>query len=398
LAQTFSALPGSLLSFVVIAVVAGPLAWIALVAAAAFVAASALLAPIVIRAAATCENADAARDAFIGETVAGLRTIRGHGAENIWCQRVRQVFAGVSLAGFRVCSLKALLDAVGWALMAGAMFAVLIWGTGRVTAGTMSIGTLVAGTFLTWRMLAPLQSILNNLFPLAAAGRGFARLKTLLRGASEPPPHQSCDQLRPLRGAITLRQVTLRCGATGEPILRGIDAIISAGERVVISGPSGSGKSSLVKLIAGLYPPHDGAVLIDGEDVRRLDYRFLRSSVAYVPQTAHVFEGTIAYNLRLSDPGGGSSRGRPRRMDRDTPGGVGNAPLPRRAGAGAAGYPATDQSRPCLPASVGPLSLRSTGRRSRPGGGNGVHQQDRLLAWCGDGRAGEPGSQAPGDG
>ena len=82
----------------------------------------------------------------------------------------------------------------------------------------------------------------------------------------------------------------------------GVELAVKPGEIVAITGPSSSGKSTLLKLVAGLYQPQAGAVLIEGMDIRQLDLGELRDSVAFLPQTCNLFHGTIAQNLRLANP------------------------------------------------------------------------------------------------
>jgi ATP-binding cassette subfamily C protein/ATP-binding cassette subfamily C protein LapB len=87
-----------------------------------------------------------------------------------------------------------------------------------------------------------------------------------------------------------------------EPALAGVSFTIRPGEVVAVSGGNGSGKSSLLKLIACLYPVQAGAVLIDGVDVRQIDPLDLRHAIAYLPQQADRFGGSLAENLRLANP------------------------------------------------------------------------------------------------
>ena len=99
-----------------------------------------------------------------------------------------------------------------------------------------------------------------------------------------------------------MNRLVFRYPRSPEPTLRGIQLQILPGEVIAITGKSGGGKSTLLKLIAGLYPATGGAVLADRLDIRQLDPAEWRSAIAYAPQTAAFFHGTVSQNLRLACP------------------------------------------------------------------------------------------------
>jgi ATP-binding cassette subfamily B protein len=113
------------------------------------------------------------------------------------------------------------------------------------------------------------------------------------------PAIQSPPEAPPLPaggGAVELRGVTLRYDG-GSPSLTGVDLAVEAGKTVALVGPSGSGKTSLVGLIARLYDPSEGAVLVDGADVRSVDVGSLRSQIAFVADDSFLFTATVAENI-----------------------------------------------------------------------------------------------------
>ncbi|MCK5070259.1 MAG: ATP-binding cassette domain-containing protein, partial [Desulfocapsa sp.] len=110
------------------------------------------------------------------------------------------------------------------------------------------------------------------------------------------------DQPFNITGAISFSSVGLRYTADRGAVFSGMNLDIKAGEVVAVAGPSGSGKSSLLKLIIGLYPPQMGAVLIDGLDIRQRDPIALRRNISYTPQTPELFHGSIEQNLRMCKP------------------------------------------------------------------------------------------------
>ena len=99
-----------------------------------------------------------------------------------------------------------------------------------------------------------------------------------------------------------MQRLAFRYAQRQEAVLRGVQLEIKRGEMIAITGASGAGKTTLLRLIAGLYPPTLGAVLVDDMDLRQIDPTEWRSQIAFLPETANFFYGTLAQNIRLSRP------------------------------------------------------------------------------------------------
>ncbi|HLB07242.1 MAG TPA: ATP-binding cassette domain-containing protein, partial [Alphaproteobacteria bacterium] len=128
------------------------------------------------------------------------------------------------------------------------------------------------------------------------------QLDQLMRLPLERDPAAASASRKRFSGRIVFNRVSMRYRSDGEPALLGVSVEVAPREVVAITGTNGSGKSTVLKLIAGLYVPQAGTLSIDGLDLRQLNPIVLRQSVAYVPQVCQLFHGTIAQNLRLSDP------------------------------------------------------------------------------------------------
>ncbi len=186
-------------------------------------------------------------------------------------------------------------------MLAGA--ATLAWGATMIVDGTMTVGALIAAMALVWRVLSPLQMGLITLQRLDAMRNsikqidGLLRLKPELQERAAPAVVQ-----RVFRGAIKVNRVSLRYRPDSEPALLGVDLEAKPGEMVGLTGNSGAGKSTVLKVIAGLYQPQAGTVMLDGLDIRQMSPSELRNAVTYAPQNRHLFYGTVAQNLRLANP------------------------------------------------------------------------------------------------
>ena len=109
-------------------------------------------------------------------------------------------------------------------------------------------------------------------------------------------------RLDKMRGELSFSKVGLRYTSDTDPVFSGLSFDLKPGQILAVTGGNGSGKSTILKLINGLYNPQVGAISIDGIDIRQLNPQELRRQISYMPQSPRVFRGTIAENLRMADP------------------------------------------------------------------------------------------------
>jgi len=178
---------------------------------------------------------------------------------------------------------------------------VLVWGVFLVAEGKITVGGLIAANLLAGRVLAPLGNIAMT---IARAQQAFAAM----RGIS------AFTRLASDRSAVVASGETVAAGEIefrgvhftypGAPIeaLSNLSLRIGAGERVAILGKVGSGKSTIGRLMTGLYPADKGLVLVDGAEIRRYDPADLRRAIGYVSQEAELFAGTVRENITLGHP------------------------------------------------------------------------------------------------
>jgi len=302
LAGVFLELPFAGFFILVMAIIAGPLAWVPVVLMACFLLTGALVLPSMRRSVAVSGEARSQRQSFLIEMLSNVRDVKSSAAEAIWSQRHRELCAQSSLAGFRTTQISVLIQTIAQVLMMGAGIATIGLGTIQVLDGEMTIGALVACMALVWRILAPLQITFLSLTRLEQVKLGLHQINQLMNMKLEREPGRVVGQHRSLTGDIAFQRVSLRYTPNAEPALLGVDLKVEPGEVLAITGPSSSGKSTLLKLVSGLYQAQAGAVLINGMDIRQLDVGELRGAIAYLPQAAHFFHGTIAQNLRLANP------------------------------------------------------------------------------------------------
>ncbi|WP_311202751.1 ABC transporter ATP-binding protein [Actinophytocola gossypii] len=185
------------------------------------------------------------------------------------------------------------------ALLAGiAQAAVLAVGAGRVASGDLTPGVLLAFMLYLGLFFAPVQQLSGVFDGYQQARVGLRRIADLLRTPTsvEPPEHPTPVPAS-LAGSVELADVSFRYSGADRDAVSGITLTVSPGETVALVGPTGAGKSTVVKLIARFYDPTAGAVLVDGVDVREYDPSAYRQHLGVVPQEPHLFSGDVASNV-----------------------------------------------------------------------------------------------------
>ncbi|MFC7738814.1 peptidase domain-containing ABC transporter [Roseomonas sp. GCM10028921] len=276
--------------------------WVALVpvgAAAAFLLLFLATRGAVKRSVNAASQAGQARDVLALELLEAHRSLKLAGAEERWADSYATAAATAALASARAAAVSGRVMATAQAIVTLSGLLAMTTGVGAVLAGAMSSGALVAGMMLIWRVLAPMQGALMMLSRWEQTRASIRQVDGMMGLEVERPSAEQARMTAPENGDIVFHRVSLRYLATAEPVLAGATFQLSHGEVVAITGGDGSGKSSLLKLVAGLYRPQAGVVRLGGHDLRAFSPSVLRRTISYVPQTPDLLYGTIAQNLRL---------------------------------------------------------------------------------------------------
>ena len=294
-------IPFAILFISVIAILAGWLAIIPVVVILAYIAFGAFWLPYtsskVMQSGITKTN----KQRMLMQSMDGRKEIKAIGGESVWWERFRETSGDAVMANYRTFVASSILNSVSQSLMTLAGAATIGFGTLMVIHGDMSIGALIATMALIWRVLSPLQGAFLSFFKFQQLSKSIAQINQLMRMQTERHSGQSSLLLSQLKGRIKVDRVSFRYGPDDDPSLLGVSFDVQPGEMVAICGNTGAGKSTVLKMIAGMYKPQAGSFSIDGMDIRQLNAMDLRRAISYVPQITHMFHGTIAQNMRLNN-------------------------------------------------------------------------------------------------
>jgi ABC-type bacteriocin/lantibiotic exporter with double-glycine peptidase domain len=250
---------------------------------------------------------------LIGAAMRGLQMIdsfKASGTDGVFFQRWAGYHAKVVNAEQRLQLYRLVLAGLPLFLASMSTIAILVVGGLRVMEGALTIGMLVAFQGLMVSFSGPVDS-LTRLGGQLQDARGYLnRLDDVLRQGTDPGfgcraggPEQGAAAVpaRKLSGRVTIRGLTFGYSPLDPPLIEGFDLILEPGARVALVGGSGSGKSTIGRIIAGLYHPWSGEVLLDGRPMAEIPRQELRSSLAMVDQEITLFGGTVRENITLWD-------------------------------------------------------------------------------------------------
>src|SRR6201987_1857454 len=166
--------------------------------------------------------------------------------------------------------------------------------------GTLTIGTLITAIYLLQLVFPPLQGLSDVYGQLQSAGAAMVKIATSLDEEPESQDRTGAKPLARLEGDLEIDNVVFAYGK--DPVLRGISFHIAPGGCFALVGESGHGKSTLARLIGRHYDPEEGAVRVDGHDLRDVQIRSYRRQLGVVLQDPFLFSGTIATNIRFAKP------------------------------------------------------------------------------------------------
>ena len=302
MALTLFELPFVIIFIVVIAYLGGPVAFVPIIMIALYGILTLIMTPLIRAAVGKAARAGARRQELVVETLGGMRAVKYCGAEAAWLERYRTLSAKAALHGFSASQYSSLVQTMSHVLMVGAGVGTIVFGVFRIINGDMSIGGLVASMMLVWRVLGPLQTSFVSMSRITQVKASIGQIDNLMNLRAEREQHSKLKPIKRMEGFVSFNRVSIRYSPEADPALVGVTFEVDPGEIVTIVGGNGSGKSTVLKLLVGMYMAQAGSIRIDNQDIRQMDAIELRHAIAYVPQSQEFFYGTIAQNLRLSHP------------------------------------------------------------------------------------------------
>ena len=251
----------------------------------------------------TTYRATAIRNSTLIESLVGMETIKTQCAEGVMQRKWEQSVTFLARVGNDLRYLSQLVSSSIASVQQLVTVGMVIIGVYLIADRQMSQGALIACIMLSSRALSPFAQIANLLTQYQNAAMSLSALDKVVDQPVERPENASFVRRERLSGDIQFEGVSFSYpGDDAQNVLREVSFHLRQGEHVGIIGEVGSGKSTLNRLILGLYQPSAGKIKIDGVDIRQLDPAELRKTIGYVPQDVSLFYGTLRENITIGMP------------------------------------------------------------------------------------------------
>lgn len=247
-------------------------------------------------------RATAMRNGTLIESLVALETVKAQGAEGVMQRRWEQNVAYLARIGADLRLLSASVVNGVQSVQQVVYVAMIIVGVYMVGNAQLTLGGLIACSMLGSRALAPLGQVASLLVQYQNAVMSLKSLDQVMEQPVERPPEASFVRREAFKGDIEFENVSFVYPGREDEVLKNVSFKIKAGEHVAFIGRIGSGKSTIARLVLGLYHPTGGKIRVDGVDIRQLDPAELRRAIGYVPQDIDLFYGTIRENIVLGLP------------------------------------------------------------------------------------------------
>ena len=250
----------------------------------------------------TTYRAGAQRNATLIEGLVGFETLKALSAEAPMQRKWEKSAALLARVGAQLRFLSSTASN-GTALIQQLInLSIVVVGVYLIGEREMTMGGLIASTMLAGRAMGPVGQVASLLVQYHTAATALTSLNEMMKREVERPDNANFIARGRLKGGVEFRDVSFAYPGQKNPILKNVSFKIKPGEKVAILGKVGSGKTTLEKLVLGLFRPTGGAVLVDGVDAQQLDPAELRRQIGYVPQDVMLFYGSLRENITMGAP------------------------------------------------------------------------------------------------
>ena len=243
----------------------------------------------------------AASNSYLVESITGMQTVKSLAIEGSMKKHWEDYLGNYVKSSFNLANLGNIASGFASALQKGMTLSILYFGVGLVIQGKLSVGQLIAFQMFAGQFSAPVMRLVGLWNDLQQAILSVDRLGDILN----TPTEQTSDKpisLNNIKGNIKFDSVSFKYTPTSNLVLKNLSFEIEAGKSIGIVGRSGSGKSTITKLIERLYIPNEGAIYIDDIDIRHLNPYILRTHIGVVLQENYLFSGSIKDNISYANP------------------------------------------------------------------------------------------------
>jgi ATP-binding cassette subfamily B protein len=267
-----------------------------------FVVVTLIAAPTVSRQLRTKAERNAETQSYLVEVMSGIQTVKAQNIELRSRFSWQNKYAKFVAAGFKTVLTSTLANSTSQFLSKLSSLLVLWVGAYLVLKGELTLGELIAFRIISSYVTTPILRLAQIWQNFQETGLSLERLSDIVDTPQEAEIDRNNISLPTVNGAVKYENVSFRFAASGPLQLSNVSVEFAAGEFVGIVGQSGSGKSTMMKLLLRLYDAESGRILVDGYDIAKVELYSLRRQIGVVPQDTLLFDGTVQENIALTNP------------------------------------------------------------------------------------------------
>jgi ATP-binding cassette subfamily B protein len=267
-----------------------------------FVVVTLIAAPTVSRQLRTKAERNAETQSYLVEVMSGIQTVKAQNIELRSRFSWQKKYAKFVAAGFKTVLTSTLANSTSQFLSKLSSLLVLWVGAYLVLKGELTLGELIAFRIISSYVTTPILRLAQIWQNFQETGLSLERLSDIVDTPQEAEIDRNNISLPTVNGAVKYENVSFRFAASGPLQLSNVSVEFAAGEFVGIVGQSGSGKSTMMKLLLRLYDAESGRILVDGYDIAKVELYSLRRQIGVVPQDTLLFDGTVQENIALTNP------------------------------------------------------------------------------------------------
>ena len=283
----------------IISLIAGPLAVIPALAVPIVIFTSLIIQPFLAKIASSSMDQSFNKQAVLVETLQGLETIKAIGADKLMRKRYQNAASAQADAGVKSRFLSQFAINCSTSVQQFAQVATIFYGVYLIRDGEVTMGALIAAVILGGRTLAPLTQMAQAMSRANSARQAYKNINKLFINDTSHILQGGNLSRGTILGAFEFQQATYSFPQSQTATISDLTLKIPVGQKIAIVGKMGSGKSTFLRLAAGLVQPNSGSVLIDGIDLRQLNESDLRRNLGVMLQENWLFSGTVRENLQL---------------------------------------------------------------------------------------------------
>ena len=290
-------LPFALIFLAVIAYIGGNIVFVPIITMALILAYAYLIKKPLHQSIESTHEASAKKNAILIESLNNIETLKTLGALGQTQWKWEEATGEIASKGLKSRLLSASIPTITQLLIQLNTVIIIVVGVYKIQDFELSMGGLIAIVILTGRTLAPMGQVAALITNYHDAKTSYEMIESIISQPSERPDGKKFLQAPAFTGHIEFKDVTFTYPGADLPALKNVSFVIHPKENVAIIGRIGSGKSTIEKLILGLYEPDSGQILIDGIDIAQIDPADLRKNIGYVSQDVMLFRGTVKDNI-----------------------------------------------------------------------------------------------------